>query len=211
MSRPDPLDALLGEVRDLTARYQSGSRESFLAFRDLADRLLRLTVLHESGAARLSAGPRPNTFVLGGWNGPDDPLPLNNGRFLRVTVGLYLEGTEHGPRLKVEQSSYQYQEDREGDRWIFRYDFLRNPPAPHPANHLQVRGGLLEDCLPQGLTLERVHFPTARVSLEGIMRLLVEQFGVPTNAAPEVWRPVLAETERAFYGIAHRSLSGPER
>lgn len=207
MSQLDPLNALLGEVRDLTAR----SRDSFQAFRDLADRLLRLTVLDDSGATRLSVGPRPNTLVLGGWNGPDDPLPLNDGRYLRLTVGLYLEQTPDGPRLKVEQSSYQYQEDRQGDRWIFRYDFLRNPPAPHPADHFQVRGALMEDCLPEGVTLERVHFPTARISLEAVIRLLIDQFQIRANTGPEMWRPVLAESERAFYGIAHRSLSGPER
>lgn len=212
MSRPDRLDALLGEVRDLTSRYQSGSRDSFQAFRNLADRLLRLTVLDNArGATRLSAGPRANTFVLGGWNGPDDPLPLNDGRYLRLAVGLYLEDTSDAPRLKVEHSSYQYQGDQEGDQWIFRYDFLRNPPDPYPGSHLQVRGTLLEDCLPQGLTLERIHFPTVRISLEAIIRLLVDQFEVPANTDPEVWRPILAETERAFYGIAHRSLSGPER
>ena len=132
--------------------------------------------------------------------------------YLRVTVGLYWEETEHGPRLKVEQSSYQYQEDRDGDRWIFRYDFLRNPPAPHPADHFQVRGTLLEDnCLPRGITLERVHFPTFRISLEAVIRLLADQFEVSTNEPADLWRPVLAETERAFHGIAHRSLSGPER
>ena len=63
---------------------------------------------------------------------------------------------------------------------------------------MQVRGNLLEDCLPQATSLDRVHFPTARVSLEAVIRLLVKQFGTPCHSEPELWRPVFAEAERAF-------------
>lgn len=45
--------------------------------------------------------------------------------------------------------------------------------------------------------------------LEGVIRLLVEEFGVPCNQPPAIWRPVLAEAERAFLEIAHQPLSGP--
>lgn len=107
---------------------------------------------------------------------------------------LYLEGS----RLKVKTSSFQYQLDPEGEKWVFRYDYLREPPEPHPAAHLQIRGGLIEACLPDARALERVHFPTHRVSLEAVIRLLVEEFAVPTSEPRHVWRPVLAESESAF-------------
>ncbi len=45
--------------------------------------------------------------------------------------------------------------------------------------------------------------------LEGVIRLLVEEFGVQCNQPASVWRPVLAETERSFLEIAHVPLSGP--
>jgi hypothetical protein len=45
--------------------------------------------------------------------------------------------------------------------------------------------------------------------MEGVIRLLADQFGVPCNEPPEVWRPVLAEAEQTFLDIAHRPLSGP--
>lgn len=124
---------------------------------------------------------------------------------------LYLEQTAHGPRVKVKISSFQYQADRNGDHWIFRYDYLRQPSEPQPSAHLHVRGSLLEPCLSSGSALEDIHFPTQRVSIEAVIRLLIEQFGVHPNKSVEIWRPVLAESEAAFLEIAHQSLSGPDR
>ena len=184
---------------------------SFDAFRELSDFLLRLTVLTGSGGLRLlylKGGPRDNA-VLEGWTGPS-LLPLNDGRLLRFSMSLYLAPHEGGTRLKVEKSVYQYQLDQDGERWIFRYDYLRHATEPHPAAHLQIRGALIEGTVaPVRETLDRVHFPTGRVSLEAVIRLLVEQFGVRTNEESEIWRPVLAESERVFEEIAHRPLSGP--
>jgi hypothetical protein len=202
------LDDQLGKVRDLTRRYQDGGRPAFRAFEELASLLLHLTVLDATGIVRLTYGTSRDRAALGGSGGPTDPLPLNDGRFLRVSVSLYL--TERN-RLAVSTSSYQYQVDRDGDRWIFRYDYLREPgPQPHPSAHFQVRGTLSEsDVLGADQPLDRVHFPTGRIALEGVIRCLAEQFHVQCNQPPEVWRPLLAESEQAFLDVAHRPLSGP--
>jgi hypothetical protein len=207
---PPDLPALLGEVRELSARYQSGHPPTcFVAFRDLVDLLLRLTVLSPYGGVRLAKGRRENTMVLGGWRGPDDPLPLLDSRYLRLSITLFLEQTEQGPRLKVQDSSYQYQADPDGRDWVFRYDYLRHPPDPQPAAHLQIRGMLAGGVLSAGTPIERFHFPTGRLSLEAVIRLLADQFLVPCKEPPEIWRPVLAESEREFLTIARRPLSGP--
>lgn len=211
MSLPER-DALLGRARELTETYKGRGPQAADAFRELTDFLLRLTILAPAGGVRFASGPRgTQDLVLGGWSGPDDPLPLRDGRYLRLTMRLYIAPETEGSRLKVATSSYQYQMDREGERWILRYDYLRNPPDPHPAAHVQIRGTLVEECLPHGTPLERVHFPTARVSLEAVIRLLADQFGVPCQRRPELWRPVLSDTEQAFLEIAHRPLGGPER
>ena len=134
---------------------------------------------------------------------------MRNGRFLKVAIELFLDSTA-GDRLKVQNSTLQYQVDAAGNRWICRYEYLRSPAHPHPGMHLHVRGNLHEaEALPPGLPLERVHFPTDRVSCEAVIRLLIEQFKIPTHEAPEIWRPVLAETEAEFAKIAHRAPSGP--
>jgi len=182
----------------------AGDHQSFDAFRDLVSLLLNLTVLRQpEGGVRLDYGPLGRDRAVLEGRGREDPLPLNDERYLRLFVSLRLVPTEHGRRLKVEQSAYQYQADRAGERWIFRYDYLRMPPTPHPAAHLQIRGALTEDCLPPHALLERLHFPTHRVSLEAVIRLLADQVGVPCNEPTEVWRPVLTESERLFLLIAH--------
>ena len=206
MSPSDDLVTALGHVRDLSTRYKSGESDAFDAFRDLVSLLLGGTILDTAhSAVRLIYGPGSDV-VLGGRGGPTDPLPLTNGRYLRLSIALYRETTSEGPRVKVRSSSIQYQHDPAGDRWIFRYDYLRNPPDPYPACHVQIRGTLIESSV---MNLERVHFPTHRVSLEAVIRLLIEEFGVPARTGAEFWRSVLAESEAAFLEIHRRSLSGP--
>ena len=125
------------------------------------------------------------------------------GCYLRLSITLYVAPTSEGRRLKVAESSFQYQTDRDGKNWVFRYDYLRNPPHEYPGAHLQIRGDLSERVLSQG-ALEKIHFPTWRISLESVIRLLADQFHVPCNTPRELWRPVLAESERAFAEIAHK-------
>jgi hypothetical protein len=151
-------------------------------------------------------------MLLGGVPEPTDPLPLTDGRFLRLTISLFRERVEGSHRLKVRKSAFQYQENRDDKAsWIFRYDYLRQPPEREPGAHLQINASLERAVLPVGKPLGRVRFPTMRVSLEAIIRLLVEEFGVPCNESEDVWRPALENTERAFFDVQHLPLSGPER
>ncbi len=211
MGRPPSLDPLLAEVRSLTAAYKAGNPAALDAFRDLASLLLTITVLDSSSFVRLIRERGAHgRGVLGGPTGPTDPLMLLDGRFLRLAVSMNIETTDQGRRLKVLQSSYQYQADGDGTDWIFRYEYLRHGSNRHPPAHLQVRA-IAEDHWPWTSGVEHVHFPTGRVSLEAVIRLLVEEFGVPCNTSDDVWRPVLAASEQAFLEIAHRPLSGPRR
>lgn len=168
--------------------------------------------MHSSGGVRLIQLSKERTVkAIGGWKGPEDPIPLNDGRFLRISITLYLEETkDKGPRVKVSKSSFQYQADKLGDKWIFRYDYVRQPPDPHPADHLHINGSLAVPCLRDGQLLSGVHFPTDRIAIEAVIRLLIEQFGVPCNRN-DVWRSVLAESEALFKDIRHQSISGPPK
>ena len=206
LSPPNDLSGTLGQVRDLSKQYLAGDESAFAAFRELVSLLLHSTILDPSGTVRLAYGQGPNP-VLGGWSGPTDPLRLTSGNFLRLSVGLYREEATEGPRVKVSTSSFQYQLDATGDQWVFRYDYLRTPPDPHPASHLQIRGSLTH--VPE-IQMKDVHFPTHRVSLEAVIRLLIEEFRVPPRRESEFWRAVLAESEAVFMKIHHRSLSGPD-
>ena len=118
---------------------------------------------------------------------------------------LYLETTPKGRLLKVDEASVQHQADPGGERWIFRYDYRRHPTDQYAAGHVQVRGTLTET----GIQSDRIHFPTGRVSLESILRLLIEDFGVPAREPAANWRAALAESEAEFLRIAHQAPSGP--
>lgn len=108
--------------------------------------------------------------------------------------------------MKVSNSKIQYQEDFEGERPIFRYDYLRTPRGHHPGSHLHIYGDLTHPgYLPHGKSLGRIHFPTRRISLEAIIRLLVFDFEIDCNTDDAFWQPSLAESERLFREIAHES------
>jgi len=206
---PDPA-YLLAEVRQLDSTIRAGGPEALPAFLKLTNLILNSTVLAPGTTLKLIMLLPDRTKAALGGRTAREPLRLNDGRYLRVSGKLYLDQASQPNFLKVEETSYQYQLDQDGDRWIFRYDYLRNPPHAYPASHFQVNGQLAEAEALQGLPLKKVHFPTGRVSLEAVIRLLVEQFKVPCNQPSEVWRPVLAESERDFLKVAHQALSGPE-
>lgn len=176
--------------------------------------LLSNTVLadgHPGPALYYARGTRERAD-MGGLGRAITPLPLRNDRWLRIAISLFVDDAEHGRRLKSSTSSFQYQARPEPDTpdWIFRYDYLRDPRDRYPAAHLQVNGQLRVDgVLPDIKPLSRVHFPTDRVPLEAVLRLLGEDFEVPCAQPPQVWRPMLAEAEKVFREIAHRPPFGP--
>jgi len=186
------------------------------AFRELLTLLLRITVLQKH-----HPGPRlwravdgsPDHWEIGGLATPLEPLPIRNGKFLRVAIDLFLD---HGDRdyLKVATSSFQYQVDQDPNTkaWVFRYDYLRQPtPQAHPSAHLQINARpILDGVLPDRTPLDRIHFATRRVPLEGAIRVLADEFLVECAQPAEIWRPVLSEAERLFARIAHEPPLGPE-
>lgn len=196
------LPFLRGEVRRLNQQYLAGGWDAFEGFYQLASLLLTNTVVARHGSICLSRHPdRHNAMFLGGWRTVTDPLPLTNGGFLRYTVTLYLDADTN--RLKVERAAYQYQLTADNSSWVFRYDYTRTPVKSEPGAHLQLRGSLID---PPGGELQDLRFPTGRVSIEAVIRLLVESFGVPCAEWQEKWREVLATSEEAFLRIAHQPI-----
>lgn len=188
-------------------------------FAHLAQLLLSNTVAAEGQSIAWVRGQSPDapTRLLTGRGGtvtePIVPIKLRDGRFLRLGITLRVEVRRDGAppttRVVVVQSSFQYQGTRDGiGSEIFRYDFLRVDDSRHPNAHLNVFGSQ-PVASPSDKPLERVHFPTSRVSLEAIIRCLAEQYGVGTKVGSEIWRPALAESERQFLSIAHQPASGP--
>lgn len=193
-------------------------------FRDLIQLLLSHTILARDhpGPQLWFAPGRRDRADLAGRRQPQDPLPLRDGNFLKMGIGLFTEATAEGNRVKSSNSAFQYQSDPDPDtkNWIFRYDYIRDPSMayesaklyPFPTAHLQVNANLVAPgiTVPKG-ALAHIHFPTRRMPFEGIIRLLAEpdQFGIPTSSPPEVWRRLVAASEAEFLQIAHEAPLGP--
>lgn len=199
----------MAEVRVLTERFKAGGSGAADGFRELANLLLRSTVAADTGWLQLQwAEAHNNLWVLGGPDGPTDPIELRDARYLRVAMTLYLDPESN--RLKVKQSSFQYELPGNNDEWLFRYDYLRElGSSPYPTSHLNVNGHFPEFA-GDSISLPKIHFPVMRPTLEGVIRLLADGFGVGCAEPVEVWRPMVAASEEAFYEIAHTPLSGPE-
>lgn len=203
----------VAEVRALTAATRTCRRDAFDACRALFQFLLSKTIAAPGSRVRLTRmrGSQRDVATL---EGPalGVPIRLNNDRFLRLDYSLALEQYGEYPTvLKVRQSSLQYEASDNRDDWIFRYDYLRTPGDQHPPAHFQIRGTLASSTPMHYDTLERMHFPTGRVTLESVIRCLIEQFDVPSNTGdPAVWRRMLAVSEKEFLRIARQPLSGPE-
>jgi hypothetical protein len=209
-ARGRDLEATLADIRAYSAGCRLGTPESFTACKNLIQLLLDLTVAATGQHVSVQTRDRgSNVAIVRSMRDVNTPLLLRDDNFLRVAISLVIEPTDQGPRMKVSKSAFQYQRDRPGDEWIFRYDYVRVPGAKyrHPAAHLQVRGEL-DHGDPTWSALKDLHFATSRVSFEAVLMTLMWEFGVPSNEPEEFWRAALSEAERAFAEIAHRPIAG---
>ncbi len=210
---PD-IDGECAKVRALTKKFlDPGNKDHrFKAFRDLTQRLLSLTIMADGQRVGLDRGwaPDSRTRLLVGRSQDQElhTVQLRDGRFLRLTMTLRITSNR---RFAVPQSSLQYQNAEEDQAEIFRYDYVRAQKDAHPRAHLNVHGHLDHDVLGDGKSLEAVHFPTGRISLEGVIRLLIVQFEVPSVTPEDVWMRVLTTSETSFNEICEKPLSGPDR
>jgi len=143
---------------------------------------------------------------------PGSFLRLNNGWQLELLYTIRVEPSQSAGgarKLKTLNSSVQLLSGEDRQSFVFRYDYLRYAQHNHPPGHLQIRASLEDgEFLPDGRPLERIHFPTGRVTIEAIIRLLIVQFGLKANV-PALWEDVLYKTEEGFLKIARHMPSGP--
>ena len=199
----------LTDIRRFNAACRGGGPEALQAFYDLTSRLFCLTVGHKNAGVHLDRGIRHGHGTVVGGHGEDDQLiRLTNNHYLRLVIALYLPDGEDR-HLRTSLSVHQYQASQADSEWVFRYDYKRDPQGNrHPAAHLHVNARLKTKGVSTKLPFDRVHFYTGRPTLEGTIRLLIEQFEVSSNSEPEVWRPALHESETSFLDVAHRPLPG---
>ncbi|MEK7215198.1 MAG: hypothetical protein AAB289_06355 [Chloroflexota bacterium] len=134
---------------------------------DALNRILNTTV----SESRLSTveGFDPTVYVITRFeNRQLLPLELRGGKWLYFRQLV----TEEGDQLNVLEARYVCSASDDPDAEAhhhFRWEYLREPPTPQvPYGHLHVYAG----------DLQRIHFPTRRLSLEQILWLLIQEWGV---------------------------------
>lgn len=120
----------------------------------------------------------------------DDPLPLNSGRIgtVKLVLGHQFRVVKDGEGWHVSTTAYRYHlldgSDRELIGWHWHPGTVTYP-------HVHVDAGPIH---------RRVHVPTGRVSIESVLRMLVNDMDVPTIR--EDFREIFEDAERKF--IEHR-------
>ena len=128
--------------------------------------------------------------------GTGDPVPLRGGSGLSLTVRMRYrivraEG-ERGP-WKVSTAAYEYTFTGVDGREVLAYHWQPGGASHVDSPHLHLGAG-------SGIAdprLASAHLPSGRVSLESIVRLAIEAFGV-TSLRGREWPTILERGERAF-------------
>lgn len=124
----------------------------------------------------------------------EPPAPLSckaADRVLSITqVFSVCADREYGFKVKTHQYSYTLSQ-RENDRWeeLVSYHWHPDDTAVREP-HLHVA------CVP------RVHFPTARISVERFIRMLIDYYEIKPAIAESKWKPILERNDSAFDRMA---------
>jgi hypothetical protein len=183
------------EVRNLTNKVFGSSEGNSVDFSNLLQKLFSLTVLKEGEAIVCELDRKMSMGTLGS-RLAQPALQLNNGLYLKFFMKFSYGA---GSPLTITSSSFQYQVDGSSSftrRFVFRYDYDINPQDGHLVAHLQINGKLNEDVVEK--KLEDIRFPIVRPSVESLIILLIDGFGLRPNDQTGEWRKILDYSESAF-------------
>lgn len=134
---------------------------------------------------------------------PLQPLPWHLAFLQKVAA---IRDKKGNWRLRTLEYSYRLQEGPGlHSRWFFRFEYKSREilDALHPRNHLHIPLPL--DCGTRTIDLERVHIPTGWLTIEELIRFLVNELEV--KAKSKNWDTILRNSEERFRGEMARSES----
>jgi hypothetical protein len=160
---------------------------------------------HRLGANRFVISGRRRATETGAARENFTAVNLTDGSYLYIFYDTYIGGNK---KLITAATKLTYQFDADGHSPLFRLEHSRIPESRYPFAHLHVEGQWLHapaDWKP----LPKIHFPVLRPTLEGVIRLLVYEFDLPTNTEQSIWGPILDCTEGEFLKKATIRASAP--
>lgn len=131
------------------------------------------------------------------------PLPLTNGHYLFLYNVLGLRRKQR--YLTTLEYRYVYQSTDADDSWIFRYEYVREPPEPYPyaREHLHINA---QPSFYSGVSpFPGLHLPTGRrITVERLARHLIAEHGI-TPISPD-WEKTLEQAEGHFREIQEKRV-----
>jgi hypothetical protein len=115
----------LGKSLDSDAKAERGVHE----FAEMVGSIINSTISHAPITYVEAGGPR-TWYVAHVQDKLPAPLPLTNGHYLFLYNLLGLRRKER--YLATLEYRYTYQATQEDSSWIFRYEYVREPPDPYP-------------------------------------------------------------------------------
>jgi len=179
----------------------------FGKFRDHLSKLLNQTVTD----ARLSVVcVRGDNKAMLSFRRSDKPVaaPLRS-KSLFFYVGQNVEVEKDGSgewRLRTVQYRYWIQGDdsENTDSWFFRFEYVSRKirSKTHPRHHLHLPCTL--ECGGQTISLKRAHIPTGWVTLEEVIRFIINDLGVKPKS--DDWDKILLKSEEQFRDWTSRTI-----
>jgi hypothetical protein len=155
----------------------------------------------------VEGGDSPTWFVAHvGANKLPAPLPLVNGHYLFLYHLLGLRRKEQ--YLATLEYRYAYQRTPSDKSWIFRYEYLHDPPEPYPHAQEHLHVNATPTSYAGTVPFPGLHLPTGRrVTVERLVRHLIAEHGM-VPISPN-WETTVAEGEAHFREIQRRRVAEP--
>lgn len=132
-----------------------------------------------------------------------EPMPLVNGHYLYLYNALGLRRKER--YLATLEYRYWYQATADPNSWIFRYEYLRDPPPGYPFAPCHVHVNARPATYTGAKQFRDLHLPVGeRVTIEAIVRHLVTEHGV-TPISPN-WEDAVKAAEDHFQDVQRKRL-----
>ncbi len=134
-------------------------------------------------------------------------VELGNGCRVRISQRIVPNPENLWEKVRTANYSYAYGFGENLDNgWIVRYDYVperaeRDEDYEYPIGHIHFNGHSEAYERFEGENkkqLDRLHFPTRRISLEDFIEHLIIEIGVMTKHGKEAALEVLAESRRRF-------------
>jgi len=132
-----------------------------------------------------------------------EPLPLTNGHFLYLYNALGLRRKER--YLATLEYLYWYQATADSNSWIFRYEYLRDPPPGYPYAPCHVHVNAKPATYTGAKPFHDLHLPAGeRVTVEHVVRHLIAEHGI--NPISPKWEETLKSAEDHFHEIQRKRV-----